>query len=251
LNSNIPVLKVENLKKSYAGKIILDGVNLEVDKGETKVILGPSGVGKSTLLRCINMLTLPDSGKIWLEGVELTDPNTDINKMRQKIGFVFQDFNLFHHLTVLKNVTIGLTKVKKIPEEEAIKIAASALEKVHIPNTLWNKYPAQISGGEKQRVAIARALAMKPSIMLYDEPTSALDPQLVGEVLQVIKELSTAGMTSLIVTHELHFALEVANELLFIYNGKIVEQGPPEEVFANPKHDIVKKYIASIYSRKG
>ncbi|MGB9725061.1 MAG: amino acid ABC transporter ATP-binding protein [Fervidicoccaceae archaeon] len=247
-NGNV-ILKVENLKKSYNNKVVLDGVTLQVEKGITKVILGPSGVGKSTLLKCINLLTTPDSGKIWLEGVELTDPDVDINKMRQRIGFVFQEFNLFNHLTVLKNVMIGPVKVKKIPEEEAYKIAAKALERVHISKELWNKYPAQISGGEKQRVAIARALAMQPSIILYDEPTSALDPSLVGEVLQVIKELSDAGMTSLIVTHELHFALEVANELLFMYGGKIVEQGPPEELISNPKHEIVKKYFASIYTR--
>jgi len=243
------VLRVENLRKKYGERVVLDGVSLEVKRGETKVILGPSGVGKSTLLKCINLLTTPDSGRVWLEGVELTSPDVDINKMRQKIGFVFQEFNLFHHLTVLKNVMIGLLKVKKLPEDEAYKVAAAALKRVHINEELWNKYPAQISGGEKQRVAIARALAMGPSIILYDEPTSALDPSLVGEVLQVIKELSKAGMTSLIVTHEIHFALEVANELMFMYNGKIVEQGPPEELIANPKHDIAKKYFASIYAR--
>jgi len=249
MSSRDAVLRVENLRKKYGERVVLDGVSLEVERGATKVILGPSGVGKSTLLKCINLLTAPDSGRIWLEGVELTSPDVDINKMRQKIGFVFQDFNLFHHLTVLKNVMIGPLKVKKLPEDEAYKVAAAALKRVHINEELWNKYPAQISGGEKQRVAIARALAMGPSIILYDEPTSALDPSLVGEVLQVIKELSKAGMTSLIVTHEIHFALEVANELMFMHNGRIVEQGPPEELIANPKHDIVKKYFASIYAR--
>ncbi|MEM0020728.1 MAG: amino acid ABC transporter ATP-binding protein [Fervidicoccaceae archaeon] len=243
------VLIVDNLRKSYGNKVVLDGVSLEVERGRTKVILGPSGVGKSTLLRCINLLTVPDSGRIWLEGVELTDPDIDINRMRQRIGFVFQEFNLFNHLTVLKNVMIGPQKVKKLPEKEAFMIASRSLEKVHIGRELWNKYPAQISGGEKQRVAIARALAMEPSIILYDEPTSALDPALVGEVLQVIKELSNSGMTSLIVTHELHFALEVANELIFMYNGKIVEKGLPEEIISNPKHEIVKKYFASIYRK--
>jgi len=249
MSSRDVVLRVENLRKKYGERVVLDGVSLEVERGATKVILGPSGVGKSTLLKCINLLTTSDSGRVWLEEVELTSPEVDINKMRQKIGFVFQDFNLFYHLTVLKNVMIGPLKVKKLPEDEAYKVAAAALKRVHINEELWNKYPAQISGGEKQRVAIARALAMGPSIILYDEPTSALDPSLVGEVLQVIKELSKAGMTSLIVTHEIHFALEVANELMFMYNGRIVEQGPPEELIANPKHDIVKKYFASIYAR--
>jgi len=249
MSSGDVVLRVENLRKRYGERVVLDGVSLEVERGATKVILGPSGVGKSTLLKCINLLTAPDSGRVWLEGVELTSPDVDINKMRQKIGFVFQEFNLFHHLTVLKNVMIGPLKVKKLPEDEAYKVAAAALKRVHINEELWSKYPAQISGGEKQRVAIARALAMGPSIILYDEPTSALDPTLVGEVLQVIKELSKAGMTSLIVTHEINFALEVANEIMFMYEGKIVERGSPEELIANPKHDITKKYFASIYAR--
>lgn len=245
------VLKAENLKKRYNEREILKGVSLSIERGTTKVILGPSGVGKSTLLRCLNLLTIPDEGKVWLEGVELTDPNVDINKMRQKIGFVFQEFNLFHHLTALKNVMIGLTKVKKLPINEAERIAKEALLKVHIKEELWNKYPAQLSGGEKQRVAIARAIAMEPVIMLYDEPTSALDPALVGEVLQVIKELSASGMTSLIVTHELHFALEVANEIMFMYDGRIVEEGKPSEIISNPKHEIAKKYFSSIYKIQG
>jgi len=249
MSSGDVVLRVENLRKRYGERVVLDGVSLEVERGATKVILGPSGVGKSTLLKCINLLTAPDSGRVWLEEVVLTSPDVDINKVRQKIGFVFQEFNLFHHLTVLKNVMIGPLKVKKLPEDEAYKVATAALKRVHINEELWDKYPAQISGGEKQRVAIARALAMGPSIILYDEPTSALDPTLVGEVLQVIKELSKAGMTSLIVTHEINFALEVANEIMFMYEGKIVERGSPEELIANPKHDITKKYFASIYAR--
>lgn len=240
------VLRVEDIHKRYKDQEVLKGVTFEVRRGETKVIAGPSGAGKSTLLRCINLLTKPDKGRVWLEGVELTDPRTNINKMRQKIGFVFQEFNLFHHLTAIENVMIGLTKVKKLPKDAARKKAEEALLTVHITEDLWNKYPAQLSGGQKQRVAIARALAMDPVIILYDEPTSALDPQLVGEVLKVMEELARKGVTGLVVTHEIGFALEVADEILFMYGGKILERGPPKEVVFNPKHEVTKKFFENI-----
>ena len=240
------VLRAEDIHKSYGKLKVLKGVSLEIRRGETKVIAGPSGAGKSTLLRCLNLLVKPDKGRVWLEDVELTDPRTDINKMRQKIGFVFQEFNLFHHLTALENVMIGLTKVKKMSKQEALAKAKEALLTVHITEDLWHKYPAQLSGGQKQRVAIARALAMDPVIILYDEPTSALDPQLVGEVLQVMKELSRKGVTSLVVTHEIGFALEVADELMFMYDGRILEKGPPKEVVFNPKYEVTKRFFANV-----
>ena len=240
------VLKAENLHKSYGKVKVLKGVSLEIRRGETKVIMGPSGAGKSTLLRCLNLLTKPDKGRVWLENVELTNPRVNINKVRAKIGFVFQEFNLFHHLTALENVMIGLTKVKRIPKKEALRKAEETLLAVHITEDLWGKYPAQLSGGQKQRVAIARALAMDPVVMLYDEPTSALDPQLVGEVLQVIRELAGKGVTSLIVTHEVDFALEIADEIMFMYDGKIVEKGSPGEVIFNPKHEVSRKFFEKI-----
>ncbi|RLG85613.1 MAG: glutamine ABC transporter ATP-binding protein [Thermoprotei archaeon] len=240
------VLKAEDIHKSYGSLKVLKGVSFEIKKGETKVIAGPSGAGKSTLLRCLNLLTKPDKGRVWLEDIELTNPSVNINKIRQKIGFVFQEFNLFHHLTALDNVMIGLRKVKKLPKEEALRRAKEALLTVHITEDLWHKYPAQLSGGQKQRVAIARALAMDPVIILYDEPTSALDPQLVGEVLQVMKELARSGVTGLVVTHEIGFALEVADEMMFMYDGRILEKGPPKEVVFNPKHEITRKFFEQV-----
>ena len=240
------ILKVEDIHKSYGKVQVLKGVSFELRKGETKVIAGPSGAGKSTLLRCINLLTKPDKGRVWLEGIELTDPKVDINKMRAKIGFVFQHFNLFAHLTALENVMIGPIKVLKLSKEEARRRAEEALLKVHITEDLWNKYPAQLSGGQQQRVAIARALAMNPVVILYDEPTSALDPELVGEVLQVMKELAKQKVTSLVVTHEIGFAVSVADELMFMYGGKILERGPPREVVYNPKHEVTKRFFANI-----
>lgn len=237
------MLEVKDLYKSYGDVKALNGVTFSLEKGETKVIMGPSGAGKSTLLKCINLLIRPDEGRIFLQGEEITGPSVNANKVRQKVGFVFQEFNLFNHLTVLGNVMIGLTKVKKIPKKEALRKAEEVLKMVHIGENLWNRYPSQISGGEKQRVAIARALAMEPVLMLYDEPTSALDPQLAAEVLQVIRELSRMGMTSLIVTHETSFALEVADEVLFMHNGRIVYAESPVELLSNPGHELAARFL--------
>jgi len=237
------VLKVENLKKSYGKNEILKGVSLEVKKGETKVIIGPSGTGKSTLLGCINRLVEPDSGKVYLDDEEITPHN--IHKMRQKIGYVFQDFNLFNHLTVLDNVRIGLVKVQKIPKEEATKIAMEQLGKVGLLEKV-NLYPAQLSGGQKQRVAIARALAMRPRLILFDEPTSALDPELIGEVLSVMTDLAKSGMTMLVVTHELGFARTVADEIIFMENGVIVEHGPTNLIFTNPQKERTRQFLRKL-----
>lgn len=237
------VLKVENLKKSYGKNEILKGVSLEIKKGETKVIIGPSGTGKSTLLACINRLVEPDHGRVLLEGEEITPRNA--YKMRQKIGYVFQDFNLFNHLTALDNVRIGLIKVQKLSREEATQVALEQLSKVGLSQKV-NLYPSQLSGGQKQRVAIARALAMRPKLMLFDEPTSALDPELIGEVLSVMIDLAKSGMTMLVVTHELGFARTVADEIIFMENGVVVEQGPPGTIFTNPQKERTKQFLRKL-----
>ena len=244
------VLRVENLWKSYGKLQVLRGVSFTVRRGEVKVIIGPSGSGKSTLLRCINLLVRPDKGRIELEGHEVFPrPSMSISKIRERIGFVFQQFNLFMHLTALDNVRIGLIKVKKMSKEEATKKAIEALRMVGIDESLWNKYPAQLSGGQQQRVAIARAIAMEPSIILMDEPTSALDPELVGEVLKVIEKLAKQRKTMLIVTHELDFALEAADEIMVLDHGVIVERGTPEEILRHPKHERTRKFIERIARR--
>lgn len=239
------VLKVEDLHKSFAGNNILNGVSFEIDKGQIKVICGPSGSGKSTLLRCLNLLTRPDKGRVWLEGEELTTEVSDINRFRQKIGFVFQDFNLFSHLTALKNVSIALEIVKKMSKEDAKELALNELKRVNLGEDA-HKYPAELSGGQKQRVAIARALAMNPVIMFYDEPTSALDPHLIGEVLDVMKKLAQEKLTSLVVTHEIGFARSVADEIMFMGEGTILERGPPREIIENPQHESVKRFFKRI-----
>ncbi len=241
-----PVLVVENVWKKYGKKEVLRGISFTVSRGETKVIIGPSGGGKSTLLRCINMLVKPDSGRIIVDGVEVTRPNINLSKVREKIGFVFQHFNLFMHLTALDNVRIGLLKVKKMSREEATEKAIRALKSVGIDENLWNLYPAQLSGGQKQRVAIARAIAMDPVIILFDEPTSALDPELIGEVLKVMEDLAAMKMTMLIVTHEIGFAFKVADEMMFLDQGIIIERGPPRELLFNPKHERTKKFLSKI-----
>ncbi|GAB4112020.1 MAG: amino acid ABC transporter ATP-binding protein [Candidatus Caldatribacteriota bacterium] len=239
------VLKIENIHKRYGETEILKGVSFTVKRGETKVIIGPSGSGKSTLLRCINQLTIPDQGRVWLEDEEVTHIKKDINLFRQKIGMVFQDFNLFDHLTALRNVEIGLIKVKGMNKKQAREKAYNELLRVGLKDQA-NLYPAQLSGGQKQRVSIARALAMDPSVILFDEPTSALDPELIGEVLEVIKNLALSGMTMVVVTHEMGFARSVANEIIFIENGIILDQGSPYDLFINPKHERTKRFLYKI-----
>ena len=241
MSENRVVLRVENLKKSFGDKEVRKGVSFDMNEGETKVIIGPSGTGKSTLLSCINMLVTPDEGKIWLEEEEVTSAK-NINRIRQEIGFVFQDFGLFNHLTALRNVMVGLTKVKKVEKEKAKELAMKELKRVGLEREA-KMYPAQLSGGQKQRVGIARALAMQPKIILFDEPTSALDPELIGEVLSVMKNLAESGMTMLVVTHEMGFARTVSDEIIFMEHGHIVEQSSPEEMFKNPKNPRTKEFL--------
>lgn len=239
------ILKVEEIYKRYRKEEVLRGISFEVRKGETKVIIGPSGSGKSTLLRCINQLTIPDKGQVWLEGEEVTHTKKSINQFRQKMGMVFQDFNLFDHINALGNVEIGLIRVKGMDKNRAREKAMEELKQVGLEKQAY-LYPAQLSGGQKQRVSIARALAMNPSVMLFDEPTSALDPELIGEVLEVIKKLAINGMTMVVVTHEMGFARSVANEVIFIESGRIIDQGPPYKLFTNPEHERTKKFLYKI-----
>lgn len=243
------MLKVEDLHKIYGKTQVLAGVSFTMEKGETKVIIGPSGTGKSTLLRCINQLSPPDKGRVWLEGVEVTDKKTDINLIRQKIGFVFQEFNLFNHLTAVKNVSIALEKVKKMEKEEAHKEAMKELKKVGLKDQA-DQYPSQLSGGQKQRVGIARALAMNPVIILFDEPTSALDPELIGDVLEVMKSLA-GEVSMLVVTHEMGFARNVADEIIFMEHGVIAESGTPDRMFKNPEKKRTKEFLGKISSLYG
>jgi polar amino acid transport system ATP-binding protein len=239
------ILKVEEIYKRYRKEEVLRGISFEVRKGETKVVIGPSGSGKSTLLRCINQLTIPDKGQIWLEGEEVTHTKKNINQFRQKMGMVFQDFNLFDHINALGNVEIGLIRVKGMDKNRAREKAMEELKQVGLEKQAY-LYPAQLSGGQKQRVSIARALAMNPSVMLFDEPTSALDPELIGEVLEVMKKLAINGMTMVVVTHEMGFARSVANEVIFIESGRIIDQGSPYKLFTNPEHERTKKFLSKI-----
>jgi len=239
------LLRVRHLSKNYSKEPVLKDISFDVKKGETKVIIGPSGTGKSTLLRCLNRLTRPDSGQIWLDGVEVTSSKTNINKIRQSIGMVFQDFNLFAHLTVLDNVRIGPTRVKKIPKRKATELALDMLSRVGLVDKA-GAYPAELSGGQQQRASIARTLAMRPKLMLFDEPTSALDPELIGEVLIVMKNLVKSGMTMVVVSHEMGFARSVCDEIIFVEKGVIVEQGPPDELFLRPKHQRTKEFLSKI-----
>jgi polar amino acid transport system ATP-binding protein len=241
---SMAMLEVKDIYKSYGNVQILKGVSFTMEKEETKVIIGPSGTGKSTLLRCINQLSPPDKGQVWLDGEEITNPKTNINKMREKIGFVFQDFNLFNHLTALRNVSIGLEKVKKIEKDAAQKRAMQELVRVGL-EAQAGQYPAQLSGGQKQRVGIARALAMDPDVILFDEPTSALDPELIGDVLDVMKSLC-GKVAMLVVTHEMGFARNVADEIIFMEGGVIVEQGSPKEMFTNAKTSRTKEFLGRI-----
>lgn len=241
------MIKVSSLHKKFGNLHVLKGIDVHIKKGEIVVVIGPSGSGKSTFLRCLNLLEHPSKGEIIFEGVSITDKNNDINKQRQKMGMVFQQFNLFPHMTVLENITLAPRKVKKIAEEEAEKIAFDLLRRIGLEEKAYS-YPSQLSGGQKQRIAIARALAMSPDVMLFDEPTSALDPEMVGEVLDVMKELASEGMTMVIVTHEMGFAKEVANRVIFMDEGKIIEEGPPEEIFSNPQHPRTKDFLGKVLS---
>ena len=245
MTTNEVLIKTENLQKSFGKIEVLKGIDTEIKKGEVVVIIGPSGSGKSTFLRTLNLLEEPTGGHIYFEGTDITDPKVNINVHRQKMGMVFQQFNLFPNMTVLKNMTIAPVKLKKATKAEAEERAMSLLERVGLADRA-NAYPSQLSGGQKQRVAIVRALCMQPDVMLFDEPTSALDPEMVGEVLDVMKALANEGMTMAVVTHEMGFAKEVADRVLFIDQGIIMEEGTPEEVFGNPKSPRLKDFLSKV-----
>ena len=247
-----PILTIKNLTKTYGQNVIFQHLDLTVNEGDTIVIIGPSGTGKSTLLRCINLLTRPNEGQIWLDDLEITAKGTDEDKVRQHIGMVFQNFLLFNHLTALGNVKLGLTKVKHMTDEAATEKAMRELSRVGLADRA-NHYPGQLSGGQQQRVGIARALAMDPRVMLFDEPTSALDPELIGEVLEVMRQLALEGMTMMVVTHEMGFAREVADRIVFMEKGFIVEEGSPDEMFNHPKYDRTREFlwkITELYGKK-
>ena len=239
------LIQVQDLKKSFGTQVVLDGITTEIDQGEVVAIIGPSGCGKSTFLRSLNLLEEPTSGTILFEGTDITDKSVDINKMRQKIGMVFQQFNLFPNYTIQNNITLAPVKLGLMTQQEAEKKAKELLERVGLPERA-NDYPSQLSGGQKQRIAIVRALAMNPDVMLFDEPTSALDPEMVGEVLELMRELARDGMTMVVVTHEMGFAREVANRVLFIDEGKIQEENTPEEFFANPKNPRLREFLSKV-----
>ncbi len=239
------LIKTERLEKAFGEIEVLKGIDTEIKKGEVVVIIGPSGSGKSTFLRTLNLLEEPTGGHIYFEGVDITDPNININLHRQKMGMVFQQFNLFPNMTVLKNMTMAPVKLKKSSKKEAEERALALLERVGLKDRA-NSYPSQLSGGQKQRVAIVRALCMQPEVMLFDEPTSALDPEMVGEVLDVMKSLANEGMTMAVVTHEMGFAKEVADRVLFIDEGIIMEEGTPEEIFGNPKSARLKDFLSKV-----
>ena len=239
------MITVSNLCKSFGGLEVLKGVNVEIDKGDVICVIGPSGSGKSTFLRCLNLLETPTSGSILFEGDELTDKKIDLNRHRQKMGMVFQQFNLFPHMTVLDNLTCAPIMLKKTPKAEAEKKAMELLARVGLADRA-DAWPNQLSGGQKQRVAIVRALRMEPDVMLFDEPTSALDPEMVGEVLDVMKELAKSGMTMVVVTHEMGFAREVASRVLFLDDGVIAEEGTPDEIFGAPKCERLQSFLAKV-----
>ncbi len=245
MNTDNVLIEVKNLQKSFGNVDVLKGINNTINKGEVVVIIGPSGSGKSTYLRCLNLLEEPTGGNIIFEGTDITNPKTNINLHRQKMGMVFQQFNLFPHMTILKNMTIAPMKLLGMSKAEAEKKAMELLEKVGLADRATS-YPSQLSGGQKQRVAIVRALCMDPQVMLFDEPTSALDPEMVGEVLNVMKELASSGMTMAVVTHEMGFAKEVADRVLFIDEGIIMEEGTPEEIFASPKSPRLRDFLSKV-----
>ena len=245
-----PILRVESVHKSFGETHVLKGVSLTIQPRDVVVLVGPSGTGKSTLLRCINLLSPPTQGKIWLEAEEITAPGVNQDRVRQRIGMVFQDFNLFTHLTALGNVMVGLTKVRKMHKKEAYDLAMLELDRVGLVDRA-SHYPAQLSGGQKQRVAIARALGMDPHIMLFDEPTSALDPELTGEVLEVMQALGQEGMTMIVVSHEMSFARQVASRIVFMEGGYIVEEGPPNQMFDAPRNERTREFLNKISSFEG
>ncbi|MCL6611301.1 MAG: amino acid ABC transporter ATP-binding protein [Peptococcaceae bacterium] len=239
------MIRVENLHKSFGKLKVLNGISCRVAPREVVVVIGPSGSGKSTFLRCINLLEQPTSGQIYIDGVSLLDPKTDINAIRAEVGMVFQRFNLFPHKTALENISLAPMKVRNLPRQEAEAVAYDLLKKVGLSDKA-NVYPDQLSGGQQQRVAIARALAMRPKVMLFDEPTSALDPEMVGEVLAVMKDLAREGMTMAVVTHEMGFAREVGDRVIFMDEGLMVEEGTPEEIFLEPKNSRLKAFLSKI-----
>lgn len=239
------MIDVKNLEKAYGDHLVLRGVNEHIEKGEKVVIIGPSGSGKSTFLRCLNLLEQPTGGTITFEGVDITDPKNDINKMRQKMGMVFQQFNLFPHLTVRENIKLAPVKLGLMTQEQADQRALELLKRVGLPDKA-DAYPKQLSGGQQQRIAIARALAMNPDVMLFDEPTSALDPEMVGEVLNLMKELADEGMTMVVVTHEMGFARSVATRVLFMDGGVVAEQNDPETFFTNPQHPRLREFLSQV-----
>ena len=239
------MIRVKNLHKTFENLPVLNGIDEHITQGEVVVVIGPSGSGKSTFLRCLNLLETATEGEIYVDDERITDPKVDVNRVRQKMGMVFQHFNLFPHLSIMDNLTLSPVLLKKMSKEEAVKRGQELLERVNLGEKA-NAYPAQLSGGQKQRVAIARALAMEPEIMLFDEPTSALDPEMVGEVLDVMKDLAKSGMTMVIVTHEMGFAREVASRVLFIDQGVVMESGTPEEIFNHPQNERTKNFLSKV-----
>ena len=239
------MIEVKNLKKAFKDLVVLKDITTTIKKGERVVIIGPSGSGKSTFLRCLNLLEEPTDGTILFEGSDITDKKADIDKYRQKMGMVFQHFNLFPHLTVMQNITLAPVTLKLMTKEQAEETAMKLLERIGLPEKA-NVYPSTLSGGQKQRIAIVRALAMNPDVMLFDEPTSALDPEMVGEVLNVMKDLANEGMTMICVTHEMGFAREVADRVLFMYDGVILEEGTPDKIFENPENDRTNQFLQSV-----
>ena len=247
MSGNESLIRVENLQKHYNKGAIkaLDGINTEIKKGEVVVVIGPSGSGKSTFLRCLNLLEVPTGGHIYFDGVDITDVKSDINIHRQRMGMVFQHFNLFPHMTILKNMIIAPMKLQGKSEAEATELAMKLLRRVGLEDRA-NAYPSQLSGGQKQRIAIVRTLCMQPEVMLFDEPASALDPEMVGEVLEVMKQLAEENMTMVVVTHEMGFAREVATRVMFMADGRQVEEGTPEEIFTNPKSERLQTFLAKV-----
>jgi len=239
------VIKTIDLHKKFGKLHVLKGINVEIQKGEVVVIIGPSGSGKSTFLRCLNLLEQPSSGEVIFEGVSITSKSNDINKQRQKMGMVFQQFNLFPHMSVMDNITLAPRKLKNMTKEEAEEVALSLLKRVGLEDKA-KSYPGQLSGGQKQRIAIVRALAMSPDVMLFDEPTSALDPEMVGEVLEVMKKLAADGMTMVVVSHEMGFAREVGNRILFMNEGVITEEGTPDQIFKSPQHPRTREFLSKV-----